>query len=346
MATFLLLCMMGMTAADTLAGSPTTGTSASSLDSVLMRREVAPPPKQTGGIEQQEVVAVVSGKSLLEDTIAHAPKKVPRATARTGSKKQLPNETAEPAEAASEPELPGASQFNVALPTNWANYRGPPGNPGPPGEWGRPGLKGLAGLQGEPGHAHPGPVGYAGDPGPHGLKGPHGAQGDQGPPGPPGADWDTAKQAHQLTELTKDLERRVGQIREDHDYQSTLVLEGIDHIAKELDRDDTQIKAFSAQLMQVVKTEELQVDLLQDTRARDAKVKGDLEAKQRDEEEVQEQLAGISSKKTEKEKKKKQRARGRTFFLGSSSDRLHIDCALQPHCLGQVCRQQRRHSAR
>eukprot|EP00929_Paragymnodinium_shiwhaense_P043435 TRINITY_DN22334_c0_g3_i1.p1 TRINITY_DN22334_c0_g3~~TRINITY_DN22334_c0_g3_i1.p1 ORF type:complete len:460 (+),score=140.11 TRINITY_DN22334_c0_g3_i1:100-1479(+) len=220
-----------------------------------------------------------------------------------------------PGVSANLPSASAGSEFNVSLPKNWNDYKGPPGGAGSPGLPGPMGARGVRGPPGMKGHMRQGPPGMIGDPGGHGKQGPRGPPGEAGIPGPPGPDWDAAKQARQLIDLTQELLRRVDQIREDHDYQSTMMLEGIDHIGKELEMDDKQIRTFDKQLFDIVKTEENQADLLEDAKARGAEIDKELEEKKKATASIQEELVDaetngnavqnelkeISKKKVEKE---------------------------------------------
>lgn len=179
--------------------------------------------------------------------------------------------------------------------TKIASYKGPPGYPGYIGAPGPAGGQGPQGPAGKDGEALRGPFGPSGDPGIHGDKGPMGPLGEGGPPGPPGADWDTPKQALEMVDLAKELIRRVDSIRESHDYAATQMLEGIDHIAKELDIDESSLKGYDAELLQQVKQQEQQETLLRKTQDQQSALEQELKNKQADTQELTVKLAEARS---------------------------------------------------
>lgn len=187
------------------------------------------------------------------------------------------------------------STITAELPKDWSQYKGPPGNPGRQGQPGSAGRRGMRGPPGLKGSMRPGPPGLQGDPGAHGKQGKRGPTGEAGLPGPPGPDWDAAKQAQQLIDLTQELLRRVDQIREDHDYQSTMMLEGIDHIGKELEMDDKQVRTFDKQLYDIVKAEESEAELLEDAKVRGSEIAKTLEVKKKQEQSIQEELVSVET---------------------------------------------------
>jgi len=172
--------------------------------------------------------------------------------------------------------LPGAPQLTLNFAQGYQSYKGPPGVQGPSGDWGQPGPRGARGSTGDPGRALQGDTGTIGERGSIGGSGPPGPKGDVGPLGPVGKDWDTSWQATGLVQLAKAISSNADQLREAHDYQATQLLKGFEHVAKELDMDDAQVHAFDQQLLDVVRLQEHQAELLQRSKELGAEAKTEL----------------------------------------------------------------------
>lgn len=201
--------------------------------------------------------------------------------------------------------------------TKIADYKGPPGYPGYIGAPGAQGKSGPPGPPGKDGEALRGPFGLQGDPGIHGDKGPMGPLGEPGPPGTPGADWDTSKHASEMVDLSKELIRRVDNIREAHDYAASQMIDGIDHIAKELNIDEKTLKAYDSQLVQQIKTQESQESELRKTTDQQNTLEQKLKDKQVEAEKVSEKLAQARSQQMTYENRA-QRHSGEASTLASA----------------------------
>eukprot|EP00927_Polykrikos_kofoidii_P084566 TRINITY_DN8944_c0_g1_i1.p1 TRINITY_DN8944_c0_g1~~TRINITY_DN8944_c0_g1_i1.p1 ORF type:complete len:502 (-),score=88.62 TRINITY_DN8944_c0_g1_i1:156-1661(-) len=190
----------------------------------------------------------------------------------------------------SDAKLPGIAQFQVDMPSDWKKFKGPPGPVGGVGPPGPVGKRGTDGPAGPPGRALPGGRGEVGDAGPIGELGPPGPEGPRGVMGPPGIDWDSKKQAAEMLQITQGLAHRADSIREAHDYQSTVMLESLDHIARELDKDHERMHLTAAELMKFVKLSEKQYNFILDQKARLQQLARETEEKRKDEEALQEEL--------------------------------------------------------
>jgi len=121
-----------------------------------------------------------------------------------------------------------------ALPANLSSIVGPPGPPGHRGREGNAGPPGIPGPPGVDGNLSIGERGLTGLPGKHGNQGPKGERGAIGPPGPQGPTWDSDRQFKEMLSLTRDYIRRTDTVTQVHDEASTLMLNQMRAMEKQL----------------------------------------------------------------------------------------------------------------
>lgn len=134
------------------------------------------------------------------------------------------------------------------MPPDLYAYQGPPGATGSQGNYGLTGPPGAQGPPGYPGGVHKGPDGPQGEAGVIGVQGETGLPGPQGLTGPPGITFDGKKKADELISSAKDMLRHMDTMSSSHDQASTMLLNQIQNLERDLNMEDQDIARIEGDL--------------------------------------------------------------------------------------------------
>lgn len=134
------------------------------------------------------------------------------------------------------------------MPSELDAYRAPQGPQGATGPRGLPGLVGLSGHAGADGKGVQGLPGVAGPPGRYGPEGPSGEMGPPGPPGSKGEPFAGAEFEKGLVTVARGLQQKVETMYQSNEAATRFIVEGVEHLEKELEIDDHSLASVGGEL--------------------------------------------------------------------------------------------------